>query len=304
MRASSMKRWIGVAILGTIGSLMAACGSSGTGSGTTGASGCTPGAQQACACPGGTQGAQVCSDDGRSFKACDCGSGSSSTSGTGGAGGSLISTGTGMPSCGDGIVQPGECNPGEFYCAADCGGTGGNGGGTTTTTTTSGTGGACAGVVVYAGKVDLVGSVWASGHGLAPNKNTMDTDGKTGVAAGDAMCNHVAAGSHACDFSELQIAKDDPGFKALAVGTTAWIQRSAATMVGGQNYPAGKGARCDDWTYATDHLNDGEWVEFKAQGTPTYHLDLDPNTIQANPKDSPCGHNDLDRAILCCNPCQ
>ncbi|MFO0758201.1 MAG: hypothetical protein U0359_17020 [Byssovorax sp.] len=296
-----MKRWIGVAILGAIASLVAACGSGGSGS-TSGGSGCTPGAQQACACPGGTQGVQVCADDGRSFKPCECGSVSTTTSGTGGSGvgGFTGSTGTQMGTCGDGIQQPGECNPGEFYCAADCGGAGGAGGGTTTTTTSSGAGGACQGVVIYAGKVDAVGSVWASGHGVP---KMAPPGGKTGVDAGNAMCDQMAAGSHACIYEELVMAANEAGFKAIPQNTTAWVHRTKAVDVGGQTLQVAKGARCDDWTYATDHLNDGEWAEFKAQGVPTYHFDNDPNAIQANPKDAPCGHNDLDRSILCCYPC-
>lgn len=300
MRASSMKRWIGVAILGTMASIVAACGSSGTGSGGTSGSNCTPGAQQACACPGGTQGVQVCADDGRSFKACECGSGaSSSSSGTGGAGGGVISSGTGMGSCGDGIIQPGECNPGEFYCAADCTGSGGAGGGTSSSS--SGSGGACNGHVYYAGKVDAVSSVWASGHGAG--QKVLPPGGKVGVEAGNAMCNEMAAGSHACEYSELLMAKDENIFKQIPAGTKAWVHRTSAVMLGGQNYPEGKGARCDDWVYATDHLNDGEWADFQAQGVPTYHLDSNPAAIQAAPKEAPCGANNLDRDLLCCYPC-
>ncbi len=131
----------------------------------------------------------------------------------------------------------------------------------------------------------------------------MDTDGKTGLAAGDAMCNHKANGSHACTYEELLLAKDEAVFKAIPAGTKAWVHRTKPTMVGGQNYPIDKGARCDDWLYATDHLNDGEWADFQAQGVPTYHLDMIPATIQAAPKDAPCGANKLDRSLLCCYPC-
>ena len=104
-------------------------------------------------------------------------------------------------------------------------------------------------------------------------------------------------------YEELLLAKDEAVFKAIPAGTKAWVHRTKPTMVGGQNYPIDKGARCDDWLYATDHLNDGEWADFAAQGVPTYHLDIDPAVIQAGVKDAPCGANKLDRSLLCCYPC-
>src|SRR4051812_23395968 len=138
MRSRSMLVWVGTALLGLAMAGIAACGGSG---GSGGGRRCISRGQEEGGWPRARQGGPVCAADGKSFEACQCG--------TGGGTGSSSSTGQ-MGSCGDGIIQPGECNPGEFFCKADCGSSSSSGAG----------GNACAGHVYYAASVTNVPSVW------------------------------------------------------------------------------------------------------------------------------------------------
>lgn len=242
----------------------AACGSTGGNSGGSGGgSGCTPGVQQACACLGGTMGIQVCNDEGRGFGTCQCEmtSSSSSSSGTASSSSSSGSTGT----CGDGIKQASDqCgNPAsEFYCKADCeidGGTGGSGG----------AGGSCAGHVYYAGMYKPVApsSVWGGLPGAG---------GLTGLDAGNNQCKALNIGAdHVCDYEEVLKAQAQGELAAIPQGTTAWVHRTTVAMVNGQPSQPGPGGRCNDWTYATNHISDGEYVAFEQAGVPTFYLDND-----------------------------
>ena len=68
---------------------------------------------------------------------------------------------------------------------------------------------------------------------------------------------------------------------------------------------AGVGGRCVDWTYQTNHIADGEFVEFPGGGAVTYNFDNDTfydgvDTTHAQPGLLECGTQM--RAILCCNP--
>jgi hypothetical protein len=71
--------------------------------------------------------------------------------------------------------------------------------------------------------------------------------------------------------------------------------------------PPGPGGNCNNWTYATHHIGDGEYYTFDQQGVPTYHLDndtiFDPNEPYVHTHhgaDFGCGA--FYRAILCCYP--
>lgn len=292
--------WLRAALLGSVVAGLAACGSSGSSDVTsTGGGACTPGAQTECACPGGTKGVQTCSSDGRGLNACECGSSTSTSSGTGGAGGK--STGTMGPMCGDGMQQAGECDPtseGHIYCAADCDSM-------TATSSSSGTGGAggsCAGHVFYAGMVQDamnklidVPSVWVSG-------------GLTSFAAGDDMCqkSNLGGADHVCDYEEVLKAQADGELSTIAMGTTAWVQRTTTAMVAGVPSPAGPGGRCNDWKYGTNHIADGEYMTFDQVGVPTYFLDNDtqfenlppPAVSSFTQPGLPCGG--AMRKVLCC----
>ncbi len=275
---------------------VAACGSSGSGNTSSGTTGCTPGATQACACLGGTMGVQSCKDDGRSFDTCQCGS-SSGSAGTGGATTSSSSTGM-QGTCGDGMIDPSDhCdNPSsEFYCKPDCTmgtGTGGS---------DAGTGGACAGHVYYAGAYPAAGgtpapSVWA---------NLPAAGGQTGLDAGNAQCKALGIGAdHVCDYEEVKLAQAaaEPSFMTIPAGTSAWVQRTTTAMVMGNPSAPGPGGRCNDWTYMTNHISDGEYITFDTVGNPTYHLDNDTIFDPMNPHvivgDLQCGGQT--RSILCC----
>jgi hypothetical protein len=290
----SMLFWIRATLLGTaIAGVAAACGSSGGGGTTSGGMACTPGDQTACACPGNAniQGVHVCAMDGKSFGACDCGGTTSSSTGEGGS----ISVGTGMmDTCGDGIIQAGECDPTtetHTFCAKDCMDAGMGGG--TSSGSSSGTGGSdpCKGHVYFAGMVPNIPSIWVSG-------------GLTSFAAGDDMCQKANLGAdHVCDYEEVLSADTNGEFSMIAVGTNVWIQRTTSAMVNGVPSAPGPGGRCNDWKYGTNHISDGEYGTFDMLGKITYHLDNDTffdgvDTTHQIPNDLQCGG--VNRAIMCC----
>jgi hypothetical protein len=269
MRSKSMLVWVGTALLGLVVGGVAACGSSGD------ANGCVPGDQTACDCPGGVaKGVHVCADDGKSYGTCQCG----------GVGGGSGSSGSGQGACGDGVPQAGECTVGsEFYCPQDCAGSASSGG--------PDGGDPCAGHVYYAAMVPNVASVWVSG-------------GLTSFAAGDDMCVKLNMGAdHVCDYEEVLAAEKNGELKNIPAATTAWVQRTTSAMVNGKASLPGAGGRCNDWTYSTNHISDGEYITFAAVGVPTYHLDNDTIYNMADPThtipgDLECGG--ATRNILCC----
>lgn len=290
MSLMSRLSWV---VGGVVAIFSAACGSSGnTGGNGGGTSGCVPGTTIECACLGGTKGIQSCKDDGKGYAACQCEGTTSTGSGTGGATGTTSSSGTGTGVCGNGIIEPTDnCgSPGsEFFCAADCnGGTGGS---------DAGAGGACAGHVYYAGKYDGAPSVWA----MLPAAG-----GNTGLDAGNSQCKALGVGAdHVCDYDEIQaaFAAKEAAFMGIAQGTTVWVQRTTSANVNGTPSAAGPGGRCNNWTYATNHISDGEYITFDTAGTPNFHLDndtvFDPNNPGVHTQaDLQCGG--VNRSILCC----
>ena len=256
---------------------------------------CTPGQSQACACPNGAMGAQSCALDGSSFLACECsepsgasqtgsgedtagdadvGGSDSASEGSGDPGGDT----TGGPVCGDGVEDPGECDEADpAFCPDDCPPAAG-----------STSGDPCAGVPILAGSVAAVPSLW-------------EHMGLVGYPAGNSMCQGIG-GDHACDYEEILAADAAGELDGMAVGTTAWVHRTTVAMVNGAASNPGLGGRCVDWTYSTNHLSDGEFVEFTAAG-PVFHLDndtaYDGETSVHTQQDLPqCGNQT--RAILCC----
>lgn len=264
----------------------AACG----GGGQT--NGCTPGQQSECACPGGGASVQACNAQG-TYDACQCGdenrggggSGAGDNSGGGGAG-QGGGGGTKPDDCGNGIPDPGECDGSPEFpdCPQDCmGGQGGAGGN------------ACADVVTYAGMVTNVPSAWGS-H--------MSANGKAGYDAGVEICKTIGA-DHPCEYAEVTQAEMKGELSTVAQGTNAWIHRATVAMIGGTPTNPGPGGRCNDWTYITNHISDGEYVTFDMVGIPTYHLDNDTfydgvDTTHTIIGDLQCGG--MMRALLCCYP--
>lgn len=288
-----MSKLMGLAGVFAVVTAMAACGSangtSNSGGSGGGSSGCTPGKTEACACVGGTMGVQACNEDGRSFGACDCGTTTSSS----GTGGSSSSSSGSMGTCGDGMIQPSDhCDnaSSEFYCKQDC-----MNATTSSSSSSSSSGDPCAGHVYYAGKFDGAPSVWA---------NLPGAGGVTGLDAGNNQCKALNIGAdHVCDYEEILKAEQQGELANIPKGTTAWVQRTTTAMVNGQPSVADAGGRCNNWTYATNHISDGEYVSFDQAGLPSYHLDND-TTFTGVAADGHAGPG-LDcggvmRSIFCC----
>jgi hypothetical protein len=288
-----ISKLIGLAGVLGIMTAMAACGSAGGTTNTGGGSptGCTPGKTETCACVGGTMGVQTCKDDGRGFDECQC-STTTTSSGTGGA--SSSSSSGSMGTCGDGQIQPSDhCdNPSsEFYCKQDCM----NATTSSSSSTSSSSGDPCTGHVYYAGKFDGAPSVWA---------NLPGAGGLTKLDAGNAQCKALNIGAdHVCDYEEVLKAQQNGELANIPKGTTAWVQRTTVAMVNGAPSDPGPGGRCNDWSYATNHLSDGEYISFDDVGVPTFHLDNDTQYTDktADGHAGPgldCGG--VMRSILCC----
>jgi hypothetical protein len=259
---------------------------------------CTPGAQVSCACVGGAKGAQVCNADGHSFSMCQCAnvSGDSGTTGhrdaghdaateAGGHSGGHVDSGHGS----DTGVDAGH--------PVDAGGT------DAPVAHDTGVDAGCTTQPIFASVgMTQMGSNWAY-------------KANVGLAAGNEMCQDQGA-DHVCDYDDLVLAASKGELSGLSSTDTAWLIRTHSVTVSatsptisvlgqpatvGTTYPIGKGSNCDDFNYSTDHLNDGEYVNFSTGGnTPTFHFDDNPCVIQTLPKDIPCGHNTMPRDLLCC----
>lgn len=316
------RSWVIAAVVsGAVATLAGACGGTGEGenssgatttNNTSGATGCTPNASVECTCETGEKGAQTCNAAGTGFNICKCG---------------------GAPDpgavCGNGKIEDGEqcddgntnadddCNDkcqsalcgngkedladcievdGAPVCPAECGmGQGGAGGGEPTATYCDDMD-----VVVYAGKVDMVKSLWTY-------------QGDNGVDAGKAMCQALGADTF-CDYEQVKIIAQkaanggEAGFAKIPAGATAWVHRTTAEMVNGSLSQPGPGGRCNNWLYETDHLSDGEYVTFASNGAVTFFLDndtmYDPGTPGVHVQAGALQCNSVMRDILCCNPCE
>lgn len=255
---------------------------------SSGGQGCTPGKVESCPCPGGGMGVQACKDDGSGFGACECGAGGSGSGSTSsGMTGSSSSSSGGT--CGDGFEQSGECTPGsEFYCPQDCKDGGGDGGDP------------CNGHIYIKGDATIAsaGPAWAS----LPNAG-----GFAGLEAGNYACQQGGA-DHVCRYDELlaaQTAGEFPGLALYLANKNAWVHRTTPEVVNGNMSAPGPGGRCNDWTYTTNHISDGEYVTFDANVNPTFHLDNDTfydgvDTTHQIAGDLQCGGTI--RAIICCFP--
>ncbi|MEX1364996.1 MAG: hypothetical protein AB1Z98_17845 [Nannocystaceae bacterium] len=293
-----MRNWVLGGALGLLGGLGVSCGGAGE-DGTAGGGSCTPGQVVECPCLGGEVGVQSCDATGDFFGPCQCGGatgGEETDSDADTEANSGTGSGTSGASCGDGMEDPGECDMGgAAYCPQDCGSVDGG-------TMDDGTTGedSCAGDPVYVAMVPSSGSRWESGA-------------LTGIAAGEQLCQQAAAAAGAadpmevgvCEYQQVLQAAAAGEFAAMPAGTTAWLHRLTVADIGGVPTQPGVGGRCVDWTYQTNHISDGEFVEFGAGGLPTYNLDNDTfydgvDTTHTQPGLLECGT--AMRAILCCNP--
>jgi cysteine-rich repeat protein len=306
--------WIlAVALIGAVSNLGVGCGDAsdtgGTGqtTATTTNIGCTPGQSEACACAAGAMGVQVCQPDG-TFGTCDCGGAGGSGGGGDGVCGNSVkesgetcddgnlvdgdgcsSTCQSESTCPDGKPDPGECGA-EGTCPMDCM-LCGNG---AVDPFECGQAGACpedcclpANTQIFAGFVPSSGPYWAY-------------QGLSGTDAGHEQCKTGFNADHACTYEEIVEADKQAELGQVPDGTTFWLHRTTEVMVNGQPSPPGAGARCNDWTYPTNHASDGEWGE-KQGGVLSYNFDNDSIFDQAMPHTIPtlqCGGEA--RAIFCC----
>ncbi|MFO0685124.1 MAG: hypothetical protein U0234_23900 [Sandaracinus sp.] len=230
---------------------------------------CVPGMAIECPCSGATSGVQICGAGG-TFGACDCGgvdAGGGTDSGTvadAGSDAGNVETDTGVD------AATSDANDRDAWTDP------------------------CVGHVTYAARFDNAGPVWAS---------LPASGGMTGLDAGNAQCEAIGA-DHVCDYEEVLVAQAAGELAGIPIGTTAWVQRTTTAQVGGVDSAPGPGGRCNDWSYATNHISDGEYITFDTAGVPTYHLDndtiFDPNNPGVHTSaDLPCGG--ATRSILCCN---
>lgn len=291
-RSSSLGAVAGALLFGGVAGMFApGCNDEGSSAGGT----CISGQQTFCSClgddPAAPSGIQVCNAAG-TFDLCQC-AGTATDSAAGSATGSASASDSnsngssgGPDLCGNGFADPGECDPegnGDI-CPQDCT--------VDDTTGDSGSTGAanvCNEMPIYVGMIPDSTSIWSY----------MDV---LGFGAGRMMCQDLVGADDVCSYTELVAAEARGDFAAVGVGTTMWVHRVAAT-----NHPISAAvvqpdirSRCEDWTYATNHINDGEYVQIGAGGATTFVLDEDPASFPAGVMD--CGN--VLRAIPCCNTCE
>jgi len=298
---------------------------------------CVPGATNACVCAGGLEGVQVCNATGDGYAPCDCGmtSGSGGNGGGGGMGGGTptcvpggsadVACGNGMvdpgeecddgncvaddqcsdkckePYCGDKIVQAGEdCDDGQNevgdMCPNDC---------QDPDAGPDGPVDPCADKLIFSGFTAApIGPQWAFG-------------GSIGYEAGTKMCQGIGAAG-VCDYEQLKEVLNDPAghpidAAKMAAGVpvggsiTVWVNRTTSEMVNGVPSAAGPGGTCNNWTYTTNHLSDGEYLTLmNAAGMVSGTFTLDNDTMYTT---DPQGHagpgldcNGQMRYIPCCFP--
>lgn len=172
---------------------------------------------------------------------------------------------------------------------------------------------ACSVAKVYAGKYPNAPCNWGSIPGVGA---------LTGIAAGNAACASAAIGSHFCDYEELK--KAVANGELSTVSASAWIHRTTVEKVSpsalgdyapdplGQASNPGAGARCNDWVYNTNHINNGEYVDLRAGLSPIYHLAPSTQTVVNDPASGAMGTSTSTRTcgpaashfrdLLCCAP--
>jgi cysteine-rich repeat protein len=220
--------------------------------------------------------------------------------------------------CGDGYVNAaaGEtCEESELQGCDNCG----------VPTTSSGMGGdPCAGQQVYAGVVtnSMTPTNDANGAGIL---SVWSYGGQLGVQAGNDMCQIIGA-DHVCSYAEVLAAEAKSELSSLPDGMGFWLHRVTESVPKvldpNQMTPPGPGARCNDWTYPTDHIADGEYGKVGSYpddngtaggsviGGVTYYFDDDSRYNGLDYAGSGpgaggvCGANNsgMRRALLCCFP--
>jgi cysteine-rich repeat protein len=251
-----------------------------------------------------------------------------------------------LPKCGDGIIQAGEdCDDGinnenNGKCPKDCKNP-------PMTTASSSTVDPCMGKKTFHSVVSNNMNPSQMGNGIS---SKWSYQGLEGLEAGTAMCQAVGA-DHVCNYDEVvkaEAAGELTG--ALPTTLTYWLHRTTSIVNPVLNkacnndnecqqagmlpycdpvskmcaFKAGAGARCNDWTYPTGHISDGEYFRVAGvnpamdnngikKGTLVYHIDGDsyydgvtgdPHLCSSSNKVGCAGGcaGAGNRAILCCNP--
>ncbi len=306
MRFSSLKNsglHGAVAAAGLVLGLAGACNGDGD---SNGAGTCVSGQVNFCPCPGDSaqspSGTQTCLLDG-TYGLCECGAASADGSGSDSDDTDESDSNSGDTSsggqpdlCGNGIADPGECDldpdGGLVPCPQDCQSADDSGtDGDTDSDSDDSTGvvDVCAGVPIYVGNVPASPSVWTfPGFG-------------DGFTSGTQACINIGA-EGVCTYTQLVEAEAQGDFAAVPAGTTFWVHRIVATLFNGVMIQPDTRARCDDWRYPTNDVNDGEYLTIGAGGVGTFTLDADPNPNGSmDPNGLDCGGQM--RAIPCCNVC-
>jgi len=131
--------------------------------------------------------------------------------------------------------------------------------------------------VTYAGYVDNdANPATKVGGGGIPS--VWSYGGFLGVAAGNEMCAQIGA-DHVCTYKEIEYAHSKGELNGTnLIPETYWLHRVTETVAdnNGDMSPPGPGGRCNDWTYPTDHIADGEVMGW--DGTDLVY-GIDPDTI-------------------------
>ncbi|MBM4358210.1 MAG: DUF4215 domain-containing protein [Deltaproteobacteria bacterium] len=249
------------------------------------------------------------------------------------------------PKCGDGIIQPqapyGEdCDDGinnetAGKCPKDC-----KNPSTSSTTSTTATVDPCMGKKIFNSVVSNATNPAMTGAGIS---SKWSYSGLEGLPAGTAMCEAVGA-DHVCTYEEVVKAEQAGELAALSPTMSYWLHRTTSVPNPVLNkactadnecaspgtlpycdpvlkvcaYKAGAGGRCNDWTYPTGHISDGEYFRVVndakgiVKGSLTYYIDGD-TFYDGVSQDHLCNQSNKvgcaggcasagNRAILCCNP--
>lgn len=154
--------------------------------------------------------------------------------------------------------------------------------------------------VVDAGDPCAGKTIFATGKVLSNRTSMWTYNNLVGVQAADAECKANGA-DHFCRYDEI-VAAAAKGELATVSGSV-WVHRTTAALVGGVTNSGGAGARCADWAYATNHINQGEFATI-TNGQPAFDLaPANQLTVGAAPSgDSARKCGGVLRSILCCNP--
>lgn len=176
-------------------------------------------------------------------------------------------------------------------------------------------------VTTYAGYVDNSSdpTTHMGGNGVLP---VWSYNGFLGIQAGNEMCAAIGA-DHVCSYEEVLLAQSKGEFSSDAgdlnylADSDYWVHRINATVdINGEMSPPGAGARCNDWTYPTAHIADGEYVNVSNNGTAIedFEFALDPKSCYtgdpgddcqgdtAGPPNSAGSCGSTMRYIMCCYP--